>query len=296
MELHEGKKPDQALSGRIVDLVQPNDLVLRDLGYFCLAVFFQIAAKQAFFLSRLIPNIKVYPQGEKSEEPLDLSAYLQQKKYRDCSVIEFQALLGKEDRLPVRVIAYRLPQRLVNERRRKARAVAKKKNYTPSPKRLNLLAFSLYITNVDSSVWSAEVIGTLYRLRWQIELTFKRWKSLLRIDFCKGSNPHRISTLIYARLIAIVLLHDFYALAASYADAFLHRELSPYPLYQWLTRHHRLSLALRLHQLSDLWRRFTLIALSLCKQKRTRRTTWELLELHIPFSDSSPLKPRISNA
>lgn len=49
IELHEGKKPDQSLASRILDFIEPNDLILRDLGYFCLATFFKIAAKQAFF-------------------------------------------------------------------------------------------------------------------------------------------------------------------------------------------------------------------------------------------------------
>ena len=130
------------------------------------------------------------------------------------------------------------------------------------------------------------MIGTIYRLRWQIELTFKRWKSLLRLDFCQGTNPHRIGTLIYARLIAIVLLHDFYLLAASYADALHQRELSPHKIYQWLIQKQRLANAIRENHLFTLWEKFTIVVISLCKQKRKRMTSMEMIQNEIMFLDS----------
>ena len=96
IELHEGKKPDQALSEKIMAFLQPNDLVLRDLGYFCLNIFARIAAKKAFFLSRFLTSVHVYLSQEKTADFLDLSGYLNQKKYRDSQVIEFNAFLGSQ--------------------------------------------------------------------------------------------------------------------------------------------------------------------------------------------------------
>ncbi len=286
IELHEGKKPDQSLSEKLVDFLKPNDLVLRDLGYFSLAVFAKIAAKKAFFLSRLLTSVHVYLSREKTEDFLDLSGYLNQKKYRDSQVIEFNAFLGSQHRLPIRLIAYRLPDAIINKRRREAKATAKKKGYAVSETHLQCLAFAIYITNVDASVWSAEVIGTIYRIRWQIELTFKRWKSLLHLDFCQGTDPQRIYTLIYARLIAIVLLHDFYLQAAYYADVLHQRELSPHKIYQWLIQKQRLANAIQHHNLLALWETFTLVVLSLCKQKRKRMTSLEMIQNKINFLDS----------
>lgn len=286
IELYEGKKPDQALAEKVLDLLRPNDLVLRDLGYFCLAVLARIASRQAFFLSRFLTSVKVYLSQEKTAEPLDLGRYLTQQKWSHLSVLEFPAFLGGQDRLPARLIAYRLPRAIVNQRRRQARQTAKKKGYEVRATHLELLAFALYITNVKESIWPAEVIGTLYRLRWQVELTFKRWKSLLQMDYCKGTDPQRVYTLIYARLLAVLLLHDFYVLAAYYADVLHHRELSPHKLYQWLIQKQRLAQAIQHHQLLALWDTFTLIVLSLCKQKRKRMTSLEMIQNQIGFLDS----------
>ena len=70
-----------------------------------------------------------------------------------------------------------------------------------------------------------EAIGTIYRLRWQMELTFKHWKSLFQIDVLKGTRPERIRCLIYGRLIVILVVQRLLALASTQAAA-EQRELS----------------------------------------------------------------------
>lgn len=40
-----------------------------------------------------------------------------------------------------------------------------------------------------TTVWGAEIVGTVYTVRWQIELIFKNWKSQLQINYLKGINP-----------------------------------------------------------------------------------------------------------
>ncbi len=284
VEIYDGKKPDQSLSEKILDLLSPNDLVLRDLGYFKIEVFAKIISMGAFFLSRFLTSTNVYDPC--SEKKLDLVDELSKSKYKSFDTIELNVLLGSKYKLPVRLIAYRLPDSVVNDRRRKAKATAKKKKYTLSKKHLALLAFSIYVTNVSVSVWPAKVVGTIYRLRWSIELTFKRWKSLLKIDFCKGTNPQRIYTLIYSRLIAIVLLHHFYLVAAHFTKSVHNRELSPHKIYQWLIQKQRLATAILNCTLKDLWNTFTELTLSFCKQKRKRMTVLEMIQNEIDFLDS----------
>ena len=51
----------------------------------------------------------------------------------------------------------------------------------PSPQRLALMNWSLFVTNVSAEVWAAPLVARIYRLRWRIELIFKSWKSHLRL-------------------------------------------------------------------------------------------------------------------
>ncbi len=71
----------------------------------------------------------------------------------------------------------------------------------------------VYITNVAQEVLSAKVVRIVYGLRWQVELMFKNWKSLLNIHILKGTRPERIKCILYGRLMTITMM----TLIASYA-------------------------------------------------------------------------------
>ena len=75
--------------------------------------------------------------------------------------------------------------------------VAQKKGRKPSDEYLSWITFTFYVTNVESEIWTHKVVGTIYRLRWQIELIFKQWKSLLRIDCLLSTNENRIRCLVF---------------------------------------------------------------------------------------------------
>lgn len=51
-----------------------------------------------------------------------------------------------------------------------------------SQRALALTEWVLVFTTIDPEVLSAETVLEMYRVRWQIELVFKRWKSLLDVD------------------------------------------------------------------------------------------------------------------
>jgi putative transposase len=61
-----------------------------------------------------------------------------------------------------------------------------------------------YVTNL---LVPAELIYPLYRLRWQIELVFKTFKSCLRLGDLPTANPKIIHVLIYSALAANLIAH-----------------------------------------------------------------------------------------
>jgi IS4 transposase len=48
-----------------------------------------------------------------------------------------------------------------------------------------------------------------YRFRWQIELAFKRMKSILNLDELPAKDPALARTVLYAKLLAALLVEDF---------------------------------------------------------------------------------------
>lgn len=107
--------------------------------------------------------------------------------------------------------AYRLSGQDAQAARRRCRKKGKKGNsrgpYTPSYETLFLSEFVLVLTTVPPEVLSAETILALYRCRWQVELIFKHFKSLLNLDELRAragsalGNVWLHGKLIYACLI-----------------------------------------------------------------------------------------------
>ncbi|MCK4486253.1 MAG: transposase [Desulfobacterales bacterium] len=150
----------------------------------------------------------------------------------------------------------------------------------------NWLHFGFYVTNVERDVWSAKVIGTIYRIRWRIELIFKSWKSLLRLHVLKGTRPERIRCFLYGRLITVTIMTMLYAYANWYAEHIHKREVSAHKLYNWLKRRNRIGKAIFSGIMDILITTLNRDILRNCKQKRKRKTSLELIVEKVPYMES----------
>ena len=105
----------------MVELARPHSLFLFDLGDFKLAAFATIVAAQAYFLSRLNHQATLAEVVEGRAHPLDLARSLGRAAQ---GVVEKAVLVGAQEQVAARLIAVRMPEAIVNERRRHARAAA----------------------------------------------------------------------------------------------------------------------------------------------------------------------------
>ena len=64
----------------------------------------------------------------------------------------------------------------------------------------------MLFTTVPFQRLAASQCIELYRLRWQIELLFKRWKSLCGFDRMPNHRPDTILSWLYAKILAALLL------------------------------------------------------------------------------------------
>jgi Transposase DDE domain len=194
--------PDSKYVDRVVELAQAHSLFLFDLGYFTLRAFATIAATQAYFLSRLNHQATLREVVGGRQQALDLAKSL---THDTRPLVEKTVVLGAYERISARLVAVRMPDAIVNERRRQAHAAAKKQGYTPSQAHLALLAWNLFITNVPTTVWSTQTIGIAYSLRWQIELVFRAWKSGLHVATLTTITKYSTLCSLYGRMLLILL-------------------------------------------------------------------------------------------
>ena len=66
-------------------------------------------------------------------------------------------------------------------------------------------ASTILVTHVSRRVLTARPLAALYRLRWQIELVFKEWKSYANLHAFTSANPAIVEGLIWASLCAAAL-------------------------------------------------------------------------------------------
>jgi hypothetical protein len=82
---------------------------------------------------------------------------------------------------------------------------AKKRGKQPDPRSLEAAKYILLLTSLPASVFPPADILALYRFRWQIELAFKRFKSLAGLDTLPAKKPELARAWIYARLIVAII-------------------------------------------------------------------------------------------
>lgn len=174
-------------------------LWMADLGYFCLNYFRQLDEQGAFYLSAL-PFRRLVFDGD--GQRLNLLSLL---RYSDR--LDLQVRVGAEERLPCRLLAWRLSKSAAERRRKAVRRAAVKHGYKASREQLAWCTYRVLITNVPASRLSLLEANVLSRARWQVEMLFKLWKSYGRLDESRSHKPWRQLLEIYAKLIGLVMQH-----------------------------------------------------------------------------------------
>jgi hypothetical protein len=88
---------------------------------------------------------------------------------------------------------------------KRLRKDAQKRGNQPDPRSLEAAKYILLLTSLPVTVFPPADILALYRFRWQIELAFKRFKSLAGLDMLPAKKPELARAWIYARLIVAII-------------------------------------------------------------------------------------------
>jgi hypothetical protein len=144
--------------------------------------------------------------------------------------VDLPVYLGKHERLPARLIARRVSPAQAGQRRQRAtttqegkpkgvqrpnarkRAAGSKrqrqrKRKKTSSARLQVLEWTILVTNVPREMLSVDEALVLARCRWQIELLWKLWKQQGQVDTWRSAKPERILTEVYAKLLGLLITH-----------------------------------------------------------------------------------------
>jgi hypothetical protein len=122
-----------------------------------------------------------------------------------------QALYGrgkKTKRLPIRLVILPLPPEKAEIARKKVQRSGSKRQHKTDPRSELAAGFMILATSLPADIPANEICA-VYRLRWQIELAFKRLKSLIRIDRLPTRTDAGSQSWLYPHLILALLTDDF---------------------------------------------------------------------------------------
>lgn len=175
---------------------------MADLGFFSLHHFLRDQRQGVYWFSRMKVGTSLY---DEQGQALDLLPWLRQ---HGATRFEAQVFLGKQMRLPCRLLVEHVPEAVTEQRQQRLLDhYGRKKQVQPAATTLALAEWTLILTNIPPEQLSLAEALVLLTVRWQIELLFRLWKSLFLIDEWRSHNPWRILTELYAKLLAVVILH-----------------------------------------------------------------------------------------
>jgi hypothetical protein len=183
--------------------IEPGEIQVGDRGYGFASSIGALLAQQAHVVVRI--NWSSLPLWTARGVRFGLIDWLRPLSTPNEHPVQIQT---KTARYPLRLIACPLPPQAVEAARRRARETARKNKHTISEATLLTAGWLLLVTDLPGAQWPIERILWLYRLRWQVELQFKAYKSLLHFDDLRAKDPRLIRTYLYGKLLLVLLLEQ----------------------------------------------------------------------------------------
>lgn len=240
LDFRNGKETDTEWLNQKGMEIQPDDLHLMDLGYYKLEHLATVDEQGGFFISRYKVGTSVFTKNEEGKYvALDWAAMLKQVKGNDFERVVYLGA-GKK-KLKVRLHLQKMPEEVAQNRLKKYKAKEsnqskKGRQHQTSDFKKELAHYNIFITNAPQELLRGNQIYQFYRLRWQIELLFKIWKSLFDIDKIGKMSIARFECYLYGKLIAILLGGYIQNLFNEFVEKKIDFELSEWKAYKILKK------------------------------------------------------------
>jgi len=195
----------------------PGDWVLADRGY-CHAEALGEAARQgAFFTVRLNPQgIRLQTPGG---DPYPLGPQLQSLKGTG-QMAEWAVripLPSPHRSLPVRLCVVRKSAAAIALAQKKLRCKARKQGWQLQPESLIYAQYVMVLSSFPPASYSTRRVLEAYRLRWQVELVFKRLKQIAQLGHLPKHDPESSQAWLYGKLLVALLTEKLIQTAEAFS-------------------------------------------------------------------------------
>jgi Transposase DDE domain len=184
----------------------PGDVAVADRGYGHPEAIVQTVHRGADVLLRLNPHN--VPVAQRDGTALDWVAALQHQAPATVRTLPvLVAAAAGTERVEGWVHAYRLPEAQANRARQRCRTQNRQKGHQPTKRTVWLAGWVLVLTSLLPTLLPGPTALAVYRLRWQIEVAIKRWKSVLDADLLRARYGSPLADVwLHGKLLYALLL------------------------------------------------------------------------------------------
>ncbi len=184
--------------------VQQGDVILADRGYCHREGVAHVLRHDGDVIVRL--NSTNFPLLEADKNiPFDIIAHL--RRLRGHQAGEWSVRFDANDKTwAARLCAIRKSRHAAERAKEKILQEASKKQTAVRPETLEFAEYTFVLTSLTGDVLNVEEVLDLYRARWQIELCFKRLKSLFQLGHVPKRSDASARAWIEGKLVTVLLI------------------------------------------------------------------------------------------
>jgi hypothetical protein len=210
--------------------VRAGEVIVADRGYAHRAGVGHLLALAAQWVVR--SNGHDFPLETAAGARLDVRSWLQGLAAGSNRRERQVWLSTSSGRFRLRLIAQRLPPAAAQAAARRAAQTSRRKGRTASALSRCMTGWVVVVSHLPAETWTARDVLALYRVRWQVELLIKRFKSVLGLDHLRTRHRELAQVYLLGKALGVLLDDWPRQTAASAADWFEDVE-RPVSLWRW---------------------------------------------------------------
>jgi len=191
--------------------MKPQYLVIADRGYANIKGIEHCMGNGSEYIIRLRSNS--FTVKDEHGGKIDLLSLFSKLREDECADLFAFATNLEGAKIPVRICAKRKGIEAIAQTQKKLKRKESKNQRDISEETKTFHEYIVVVTNLDASVAAAEILEA-YRLRWQVEIYFKRLKSILNFGELPKRRPDSVIAWLNGKMMVALLIEAVIAKAA----------------------------------------------------------------------------------
>jgi len=183
--------------------VKPKYLVIGDRAYSTIRGIQHCQKNGAEYILRMRKNS--FTVRNCQGELVDLLETMKSSGSEDCLDIRAFATNLNGDKVPIRICAKKKDPEAILQTQKKMKRKESKRQFKISDEAKVFNEYIVVVTNLNDSIPAEDILAT-YRLRWQVEIYFKRLKTILDFGEMPKRRPDSVIAWLNGKLMIALLI------------------------------------------------------------------------------------------